>query len=174
MANKIRYSVGGTKATVGKNAGKVLYRPILQLGGIIDLADLAKHMSDHDSKFNEGDVYAVLIETVKCIKEFAAQGIKVRLSDLGAFAPAIKTRSDLSAEDVTAQNISSVTLRWQTGARFKNFKSECEFENVPKRKNVALLNQAEKSGQTTMTLAEKASQGSGSGGSGGGNGAGGE
>ena len=80
----IKYSVAGIKATVGKNAGKVLYHPRKQQSGIIDLPGLAQHMSEHDSKYNEGDIYAVLVQAVKCIKEFAADGYKVRLGALGA------------------------------------------------------------------------------------------
>ena len=171
----IRYSVTGTKATVGKNAGNTLYRPTLQLTGAIDLPELAKHMSEHDSKYNEGDIYAVLVQAVKCIKEFAVQGIKVRLGDLGEFVPKIKTTSQTSTEDVSAADISRVTLRWTPGERTKNFVAECDFEQVATRKNQALLLQAEKSGQSTMTLAEKKnSDGSGSGTGTGGNSAGGE
>ncbi len=154
MANKINYSVSGGKATVGKNAGNVLYHPTLQLTGTLSLPEMAQHMSDHDSKYNEGDIYAVLVQFIKCIKEKAAQGYKVRLGDLGAFVPKIKTVSQTSAEDVTASDIRQLTLRWMAGHRTKDFKSDTEFVNVPKRKNQALLMQAEKSGQGSMTLAE--------------------
>ena len=175
MANKIRYSVGNFKAVMGKNTGKVMYAPVLQLNDTIDLPELAQHMSDHDSKYNEGDIYAVLVQAVKCIKEFATQGVAVQLGDLGRFTPKLKSTAQLSAEDATAATITKVTLRWSAGERTKNFRSECEFENVPKRKNTALLNQAEKSGQSTMSLAEKESQGTGGSGSGdSGQGAGGE
>ena len=152
--NKFRYSVTGFKPTMGKNAGKQMYHPTAQLSGTIDLPKLAQHMSEHDSKYNEGDIYAVLVQAVKCIKEFAVQGIKVRLGDLGAFVPKIKTVSQTSAEDVTASDIRQLTLRWMAGHRTKDFKSDTEFVNVPKRKNQALLMQAEKSGQGSMTLAE--------------------
>lgn len=173
MANKINYSVSGSKATVGKNSGKVLYHPTLQLTGTISLPEMAQHMSDHDSKYNEGDIYAVLVQFIKCIKEKAAQGYRVRLGDLGAFTPRIKSVSQLSAEDVTSADIRQLTLRWIAGARTKNFKDDTDFVSVPKRKNQALLVQAEKSGQNTMSLATKESQGSGNTGTGG-NGAGGE
>ena len=171
----IRYSITGTKATVGKNAGTVLYRPTLQLTGTLNLPELAKHMSEHDSKYNEGDIYAVLVQAVKCIKEMAQQGIKVQLGDLGAFVPRIKTVSQTSSEDVSAANIKAVTLKWQPGYRTKNFIAECDFTRVAKRKNQALLTQAESSGQQSMTLAEPANAG-GTGGTGGtgGNSAGGE
>lgn len=170
----IKYSVAGIKATVGKNAGKVLYHPRKQQSGIIDLPGLAQHMSEHDSKYNEGDIYAVLVQAVKCIKEFAADGYKVRLGALGAFVPQLKATSKLSAEDVSAGDITAVSLRWEPGARTKNFIDEVQFQQVAKRKNQALLLQAEKSGQGTMSLAEKTG-GSQSGDSGSGNqGAGGE
>ena len=175
MANKIRYSVGNFKAVMGKNTGKVMYAPVLQLNDTIDLPELAQHMSDHDSKYNEGDIYAVLVQAVKCIKEFATQGVAVQLGDLGQFVPKIRTTSKLSSEDVSAADIRRVTLRWAAGERTKNFVGDCEFEQVAHRKNQALLLQAEKSGQNTMSLAEKGSQGTGGSGSGtGGEGAGGE
>lgn len=170
--NKFRYSVTGFKPTMGKNAGKQMYHPTAQLSGTIDLPELAKHMSEHDSKYNEGDIYAVLVQAVKCIKEMAQQGIKVQLSDLGAFVPRIKTVSQTSSEDVSAAHIKAVTLKWQAGYRTKNFIADCEFTRVAKRKNQALLVQAESSGQGSMPLAEKANAG-GTGGTGG-NSAGGE
>ena len=171
--NKMRVSISHFVATVGKNSGKVLYHPVLQLNGTKDLPGLAQHMSEHDSKYNEGDIYAVLVQAVKCIKEFATQGVAVQLGDLGKFVPKIKTTSQLSAEDSGAQDIKVVTLRWRAGERTKNFRSECEFETVPKRANTALLNVAEKAGQSTMSL--YTGSGSQSGGSGGSNpGAGGE
>lgn len=172
MANKIRYSVSGHKATIGKNAGRVLYRPNRQVNGVMDLPQLAQHMSEHDSKYNEGDIYAVLVQAVKCIKEQVQNGVKVRLADLGAFEARFRTTAQTAAEDVSAEDIRTVTLKWTTGLRFKNFRDDCDFELVPTRKNQALLVQAEKSGQTTMALAERSS-GSDSG-TGGGNQAGGE
>ena len=173
--SKFRYSVTGFKPTMGKNAGKQMYHPTAQLSGTIDLPKLAQHMSEHDSKYNEGDIYAVLVQAVKCIKEFAVQGVKVRLGDLGEFVPKIKSTSQTSNEDVSAADISRVTLRWTPGERTKNFVAECDFEQVATRKNQALLLQAEKSGQSTMTLAEKKnSDGSDSGTGTGGNQAGGE
>ncbi|MBR1379582.1 MAG: hypothetical protein IJ557_10715 [Bacteroidaceae bacterium] len=61
------------------------------------------------------------------------------------------------------------------GVRTKNFVGDCEFEQVATRKNQALLLQAEKSGQKSMSLAAKTSQDSGTSGSGdSGQGAGGE
>ncbi len=160
MANKINYSVSGGKATVGKNAGRMLYHPTLQLTGTMTLPEMAQHMSEHDSKYNEGDIYAVLVQFIKCIKEKASQGYKVRLGDLGAFVPKIRTVSQTSAEDVSAADIRLLTLRWSAGVRTKNFKDDTEFVNAPSRRNQALLMQAEKNGQSSMTLAEK---GSGSG-----------
>ena len=174
MANKINYSVSGSKATVGKNSGKVLYHPTLQLTGTMSLPEMAQHMSDHDSKYNEGDIYAVLVQFIKCIKEKAAQGYRVRLGDLGAFTPRIKSVSQLSAEDVSAADIRQLTLRWIAGTRTKDFKDDTDFVSVPKRKNQALLVQAEKSGQNTMSLASKETQTTGTDTGSGSEGAGGE
>ena len=119
MANKktgkkFRYSITSYKVTMGKNSGKVMYHPTAQLSGTIDLPKLAQHMSEHDSKYNEGDIYAVLVQAVKCIKEFGAQGVAVQLGDLGQFVPKIRTTSQLSSEDVSAADIRRVTLRGWT------------------------------------------------------------
>ena len=164
MANKINYSVSGGKATVGKNAGKMLYHPTIQLTGTMTLPEMAQHMSEHDSKYNEGDIYAVLVQFIKCIKEKASQGYKVRLGDLGSFVPKIRTVSQTAADDVSAADIRQLTLRWSAGNRTKNFKDDTEFVNAPSRRNQALLMQAEKNGQTTMSLAEKGGTGTDTGG----------
>lgn len=165
MAEKgiINYSVAGVMAAMGKNAGKMLYAPRLQVKQTISLAAMAQHMSEHDSKYNEGDIYAVLVQFIKCIKEMAADGKKVQLGDLGAFSPKIKAVSQTTADDVSAQDITRVTLRWAPGIRTKNFRDDCDFQQVATRKNQALLLQAEKNGQTSMSLAEKSTQGSGNG-----------
>lgn len=155
------YSIAGRKAILGKNAGKTLFSATLQLDEPITLDQFAEHMSSHDCKYNKGDIYSVLIQATKCVREFLLEGRKVQFGDLGTFVPKIKSVSTTSAEDFTAQNITVVSARWQVGASIKNMRADATLNYQPSRKNQALLRQAEKSGQTTMSLAEKTATGSG-------------
>lgn len=157
----MNYSIAGRKAIIGKNAGKTLYSASLQLDEPVTLDQFAEHMSSHDCKYNKGDIYSVLIQATKCVREFLLEGRKVQFGDLGTFVPKIKSASTLSSEDFTAQNITVVTARWQVGASIKNMRKDATLNYQPSRKNQALLRQAEKSGQSNMTLAEKTNAGTG-------------
>jgi len=151
----MNYSIAGRKAIIGKNAGQTLYSATLQLSPKISLDEFAEHMSSHDCKYNKGDIYSVLTQATKCVREFLLEGRKVEFGDLGTFVPKIKSRSTTTADDFSAQNITVVTARWQVGSTIKNMRPDATLEYQPSRKNQALLRQAEKNGQASMSLAEK-------------------
>ena len=160
----INYSVGPIKLVMGKQAGKVAYRPYLQTNGTMTLDDIAEHMSEHNSKYDEGDVNAVLKQFIKCATEMILGGYKISLDGLGVFRPSIKATISDSADEVTADNITSLSMAWSPGEKTKKLKEKATFNLVSKRKNQQLLVSAEKNGQTSMTL----TQSGGSSGNGGG------
>ena len=137
----------------------------LQNESTISIDDLAKHISEHNSKYNRADVVAVLISVVDCTKEFLLQGHKVELGDLGTFYNRIKCKGADSALDFNAGvNIVKLRAGFSPGKILKDYLSDATFEYTPKRKNQQLLSAAEKAGAGTLTLS------SGGSGSGGGNG----
>ncbi|MCQ2111873.1 MAG: hypothetical protein MJY95_00845 [Bacteroidaceae bacterium] len=168
----IRYSVGKMKHSLGTYANTTRYRGNLQIAETFSLDQFAEHMSNHDCKYNKGDIYAVLTMAIRCIKELAMDSKAVELGDLGTFLPKITNCKNGTAQatDFTAENIVKVTLKFKNSVKTKNFRPECSFENVSLRANQALLRSAEKNNQSSMELyAPDTPQGGGGGGTGGGN-----
>lgn len=164
---KINYSVSGHKAVMGDNTGRTIYYANLQSSGTVTLDELAGHMADHDCKYNKGDIYSVLTQLAKCVREFITDGYKVSLGDLGTVVPRIRQTAQLSAEDFTASCIRDLYAGFRIGSALTNMRGDAEFEYQPTVKNQALLRQAERNGQTSMTLTQKStSSGSDTGASG--------
>ena len=150
----IRYSVGKMKSSLGSFANTTRYRGNLQIAETFTLDQFAEHMSNHDCKYNKGDILAVMTMAIRCIKELAMDSKAVQLGDLGTFLPKIKNQKNGTAQatDFTAENIVKVTLKFKNSSKTKNFRDECEFENVSLRANQALLKSAEKNNQSSMEL----------------------
>ncbi|MCQ2113134.1 MAG: hypothetical protein MJY95_07315 [Bacteroidaceae bacterium] len=167
----IRYSVGKMKHSLGTYANTTRYRGNLQIAETFSLDQFAEHMSNHDCKYNKGDIYAVLTMAIRCIKELAMDSKAVELGDLGTFLPKIQNVKNGTAQatDFTAENIVKVTLKFKNSVKTKNFREECSFENVSLRANQALLRSAEKNNQSSMELYAPDNSGGGGGGQGGGN-----
>ena len=123
-----------------------------QVREVADLSVLAEHIASHNSKYTEGDIYAVLLETVNCMREFLLDGRKVYLGKLGAFTPAIRSRGADTIADFTPNNIRALTVNWSKGAKFVNLKDDAEFNFVPTRAAQDLLKKAVKTGETLVDL----------------------
>ena len=150
----IRYSVGKMKTNMGSFANTTRYRGNLQLAETFSLDQFAEHMSNHDCKYNKGDILAVMTMAIRCIKELAMDSKAVELGDLGTFLPKITNQKNGTAQatDFTAENIVKVSLKFRNSEKTKNFRPECAFENVSLRANQALLKSAEKNNQSSMEL----------------------
>ena len=102
---KIKYSVRETTVKWGDHAGEKRYSANLQTSGTISLDKFAEHMADHDCKYNKGDIYSVLLQMSKCIREFILDGYMVSLGDLGVISPRIKQKAATVREEYSAGNI---------------------------------------------------------------------
>ena len=173
----IYYSVAKQAMSLGPYANTNRYYAHIQMSNKVSLDQFAEHMSEHDSKYNKGDIYAVLTMAIRCIKEMALNGTAVALGDLGTFYPKIgKQTSTASAADFSAANIGKVSLRWKPGDSVKNFRSEATLNPIVTRANQSLVLAAQTAGQTSMSLYYGGSDDddNGGGNSGGGNSGGGE
>ena len=83
----IYYSVAKHKMSIGPYANTNRYYGHIQMSNKVALDQFAEHMSEHDSKYNKGDIYAVLTMAIRCVKEMALNGTAVALGDLGTFYP---------------------------------------------------------------------------------------
>ena len=164
--SKIQYSLCSRVNQFTPSAAPKTYAN-LQYNGKVDLSGLAAHMVEHGSKYEEGDILAILTNAVNCVKEMLLLGYKVELGKLGTFSNSIRQHGAESSLDFNpAVNIMRLKARFTPGKALADYKDEAEFEYAPIRKNQDLLKAAEKAGAGTLTLS---SGGSGSG-SGGGNG----
>ena len=154
MKQNVFYSVGTTTVMVGPDAGKELYRPYLQISGVLSLDDIAEHMSEHNNKYDEGDINAVIRQFIKCVCEMVSCGYKVNLGKLGTFRPGIKVKCEEDASAVTSDNITDLLRAWSAGKKTKHLRDNATFNLVGKRANQKLLVSAEKNGQTSMTLTQ--------------------
>ena len=160
----INYSIGGEKCSLGDNAGQMHYRPFLQLTGVVTLEDIAEHMSEHNSKYDEGDIMAVLHQFIRCACEMASNGYKVDLGKLGALCPSIKVTCEPTADAVTSDNIKGLKLHWSPGPKTANLMDNVTFNQVPNRKDMRSLINAENTGQASITLSQPSATGTADGG----------
>lgn len=77
-----------------------------------DIAQLAAHMSSHNTPFSTGAIHGMLKDMVTCIKELLMDGKNVKIDDLAIFSVGIRSIGANTAEDFTASgNITGVKLR---------------------------------------------------------------
>ena len=118
--------------------------PVAQLRIVMNLSDMAKHMSGHSSKYDKGDVMAVATQLTSCIREQLLLGNKVVLGDLGAFSVSLEAESADNAESFTTALIKKVKVRWEPSTEFKDLINDASFEYVGTRKAQAEAREAEK------------------------------
>ena len=118
--------------------------PVAQIRQVMNLSDMAKHMSSHSSKYDKGDVMAVATQLTSCIREQLLLGNKVQLGDLGAFSVSLKSKSANNAEEFSTSLIKKVKVRWEPSSEFEDLLNEVTFEYVATRKAQADARKAEK------------------------------
>lgn len=85
---------------------------------MLNTAELAEHMANHNSPYSEGIIKGVLTDMIKCIKELVLDGKSVKLDDLAIFSCGMRTRGADTASDFTvAANVKSVHLRARATGR---------------------------------------------------------
>jgi predicted histone-like DNA-binding protein len=91
------------------------------IGKTINIDDLAKHMSEHNTPYSKGVIKGVLTDMVGCIRELMLEGKAVKLDNLAIFSAGIKTKklgAPTSAEFSTTKHIDSVYLRARATGEF--------------------------------------------------------
>ena len=109
--NKNRHSVA---------YGKWFARAVT-IGKTIDINELAKHMSEHNTPHSKGAIKGVLTDMVGCIRELMLEGKAVKLEGLAIFSAGIKTKKNgapTSADFSTTKHIDSVYMRARATGEF--------------------------------------------------------
>ncbi|MBO5058155.1 MAG: DNA-binding protein [Prevotella sp.] len=98
---------------------KLWYGQVRHENPIMELDDLAKHMSEHNSPYSKGLIRGILTDMVSCIKEKVLEGFKVKINDLAIFSLKVKSKGEADAKEWTVQkNITNVHLNARATGEF--------------------------------------------------------
>ena len=87
----INYSIAMLGNPIDEDAPKKAYAKS-QYTNILTLDKFAGHIASHGSKYNRADIYAVLMQTVDCMREMLLEGKRLEMGDLGVFSISIQSR----------------------------------------------------------------------------------
>ena len=145
---KIQYSVAMMPNPQKPDEAKKAYA-FLQLTGIVNLLELARHITDHNSVFSRGTIVGVLTEMCVCMRELLLQGYKINLDGFGAFTPSISSQGAKTKDEFTASNIKQMSINFAPGYELDKLRRDAEFERTISRKAQAAAQKAENEGKTT-------------------------
>ena len=120
----------------------------------MELEEFAEHIAQHNSKYSEADIMAVIIMTVKCLRECILDGKKVRLGKLGDFWVTLTSKGVEDGSQFTASNITACNILFTPGKDFADLLSDAEFRVVATRALQAAAVKAEKEGAKTIDVDE--------------------
>ena len=162
---KIQYSIAMMGNPQHEDDPKKAYA-VLQQTGNIGIGELADHISSHNSVFSKGTIVGALTEMCDCIRELLLQGYSIELGDLGRFSLSVKSEGADAIEEFTANNIKSLNVNFNPGARLQTMRRDAEFEQTTSRAAQAAALKAAKEGKTTADWTPTTDGGSGGGGGG--------
>ena len=125
-----------------------------QYDRVMELDEFAEHISEHNSKYSEADIMAVIIMMVKCLRECILDGKKVRLGKLGDFWVTLTSNGVEDGKLFTAANITSCNILFTPGKDFVDLLTSAEFRVVATRALQAAAVKAEKEGASTINVEE--------------------
>ena len=74
-----------TKNKIEGSAAYGKYYPRVSYKETLNIHDMAKHMSEHNTPFSEGTIEGILRDFVKCVREQTLNGNTVKVDDLAIF-----------------------------------------------------------------------------------------
>ena len=125
-----------------------------QYDRVMELEEFAEHISQHNSKYSEADIMAVIIMMVKCLREQLLDGKKVKVGKLGDFWVTITSKGVEDGTQFTAANITACNILFTPGKDFENLLADAEFRVVATRALQAAAVKAEKEGAKTIDVEE--------------------
>lgn len=108
-----------------------------QMANNYTLKQLCAHVERHNNKYDRGDIYAVIVHTVRCVIELVQEGNKVSIGDLGAFYPSITSNGADTIDAFTEDNITGLTIKWDRPSSMDNIIEDAHFQKVLTRKQQA-------------------------------------
>lgn len=104
----------------------MLYYPRAIQSGVVDLDVLTEQISN-STTLTETDCHAVIISLVNTVSKALEDGKIVRLGQLGTFQVSVKGTASETAVEVSAKNISSASIVFRPGVRFKKMLQHLTF-----------------------------------------------
>ena len=104
----------------GSSYGKWFARAVT-IGKTVNVDELARHMSEHNTPYSKGAIKGVLTDMIGCIRELMLEGKAVKLDGLAIFSAGIKTKkkgAPTSEEFSTTKHIDSVYMRARATGEF--------------------------------------------------------
>ena len=130
----INYSLSAHPSNPSEeNSEKKVYA-VAQYNHLLDLNDIAKHITEHNSPFSKGTIMGILTDTVSCIRENLLLGNKVRLGDMGAFHVSLSSEGADSVEDFSTSLIHKVNVCWTPSEELNALLNQAKFQMVDTRK----------------------------------------
>ena len=116
----IKYVLKQNKNKKSLAFGKWYAFPVVE--ETMDLADIAKHMEEHNTGFTEAMCLGMMTAMVKCIKEQLLAGKNVKIDNLAIFSVGIRNKegAKTEAEFTAANNIAGVKLRARATGTLSN------------------------------------------------------
>lgn len=107
------------------NKDEVMYYAKAQSAGKMNFDQFAEHVAGHNSKYHKGDIMAMVVEVMRCLKEGLLNGKTIQLSDLGTFALILNGPGAPSLTDFNVStNITAVKVKWTPGEAFSNLRND--------------------------------------------------
>lgn len=103
------------------------YFPRAVQSGCIDLDQLTEQISS-STTLTEADCQAVVYSLVHHVSRALQDGNIVRLGHLGSFQISVKGTGSTTAEEVSTKNISSASIVYRPGTRFKKLLKNLEYK----------------------------------------------
>ena len=104
----------------GSSYGKWFARAVT-IGKTVNVDELARHMSEHNTPYSKGAMKGVLTDMIGCIRELMLEGKAVKLDGLAIFSAGIKTKkkgAPTSEDFSTTKHIDSVYMRARATGEF--------------------------------------------------------
>lgn len=133
----INYSIAMLGTPGQKDSPKKAYG-VTQYSERMTLEEFAQHISEHNDKYDEADIAAVLTKSVKCLREQLLAGKRVELGALGTFSLTMHGKGAETADKYSPENcVTDLKVQWDRGKKFQNLKDDATYNLVLGRKAAA-------------------------------------
>ncbi len=102
----------------------------VQINKTYDVQEFAAYIARHNSKYDQGDIYAVLETVSRHLRYLLQNGNKVSLGNLGSFYPSISSEGANSLGEFSENNIRNLRTNWEPPQHLANMMEGATFSQV--------------------------------------------